>query len=406
MAKVLFVGIAPPTPTTSGQRMRTRCLLEAIKQEGHALSLISFADPADLQHPQTELAGLCDDWQLVPSPSGGMAGGEYLRRILGIFSSEPYGARRVRSAPMRDAIQAALSKQKFDFVICPDIYMLASLPENLDIPVLMNKDDLTFVIVKQFADSDPNPLKRLYAEIEYKKIFKLETEACANSAAVLVCSKADEDGLLRHCPTARTFVVPNVIDVDRYQSSAGDDKRTVIFVGAMDWLPNKDGVTYFAEQILPLLRRRVPNARFLVAGRNPSEEFKAKFAGIPEMEFTGTLPDMRTAIASAAVCVVPLRIGSGTRLKILEAAAMGKAIVSTTLGAEGLEFQDGVEIALADDPERFAAAVADLLNDQNRRSAMGAAARRVVEERYSMKVLRESIRTAFNWVSERSRKPN
>ena len=398
MARILFIGIAPPVPTNSGQRMRTRVLLEALKEEGHEVTLVSFADPTDLQHSHAGIQQLCQESELVPSPANGMAGNEYWRRFVGLFSRRPYGAQRMRSRPMLTAVKAALARKSFDLVICADIYMLANIPSDLKIPVLLNKDDLTFVIVDQFSRSEQNPLKKAYARLEYHRIFRSELEGCSSVTRVLVCSEHDKEVLARLGIRTPISVVPNVVNVDSYQPQTTGGSGTLLFVGAMDWLPNRDGVEYFLTEILPLVRKELDGFRFVVAGRNPPEDFRLRFADVPELEFTGTVPDMRTVILTAAICVVPLRIGSGTRLKILEAAAMGKAIVSTSLGAEGLEFQDGRDIVIADQPEACARAITRLFKDSDRRDAMGAAARRLVERRYSMPVLRESLRSALGEV--------
>lgn len=375
--------------------MRTRVLLEALRQEGHEVTLVTFAEKAEAQQPHADLAYLCTEWQLFPSPAIGMARGEYWKRILGLLSSAPYGAQRMRSRVMSEAVRRNLVAKEYDLVICADVYMLSNLPTDLAIPILLNKDDLTFVIVNQFSRNDPNPLKRIYARVEYEKIFHLETESCSRVAAVLVCSVSDRDVLQRACPEAHVFIVPNVVDPADYQPTAKDDGKTILFVGAMDWLPNRDAVEYFVREILPSLRRNISGFRILVAGRNPSDQFRRRFANVPELEFTGTVADMRTIIAKAAISIVPLRIGSGTRLKILEAAAMSKPIVSTTLGAEGLEFRDGEEILLADQAGIFAEAIIGLLSDSTRRIALGRAARRVVEQRYNISVLRQALRSTL-----------
>ena len=163
----------------------------------------------------------------------------------------------------------------------------------------------------------------------------------------------------------------------------------------MDWHPNRDGVEFFISEILPELRRLVPSVTFRVAGRSPSGEILRRFTGVPGVEFTGTVPDMRAEIAKATVCVVPLRIGSGTRMKILEAGAMAKPIVSTSLGAEGLDLVDGEDIILADEPRTFAKAVADLLGDATRRRTLGQSVRRRIEQRYSLPVLQSALRRAL-----------
>jgi glycosyltransferase involved in cell wall biosynthesis len=193
-----------------------------------------------------------------------------------------------------------------------------------------------------------------------------------------------------------TFVVPNIVDVDEYAADSAEDPRKILFQAGMDWYPNRDAVEFFVAQVFSRIRSQVPNVRFVVAGRNPPEEFRQRLGRVPGVEFTGTVLDMRVEIASAAVCVVPLRIGSGTRLKILEAAAMAKPIVSTRMGAEGLEFRDGKEIALEDEPAAFADAVVKLLNAAPDRHRLGQAARKRVEQNYSFLALRASLREALN----------
>jgi len=213
---------------------------------------------------------------------------------------------------------------------------------------------------------------------------------------VLACSERDRHLLSSLATRPHITVVPNVVDIDSYVPQEQGEASTILFQGGMDWFPNRDAVTYFAERILPHVRQRVPGIRFVVAGRNPSPAFIKQFAGVQGIEFAGNVPDMRAEIAKAAVCVVPLRIGSGTRLKILEAAAMAKPVVSTRIGAEGLDFADGEEIVLADMPGEFACAVVDLLADPSRRRTIGLAARRRLEAQYTMSSLRSALREAFS----------
>ena len=159
----------------------------------------------------------------------------------------------------------------------------------------------------------------------------------------------------------------------------------------MDWLPNCDALEYFVREIFPLIQSGIPQVRLIAAGRSPSPEFRAKFSRISGLEFTGTLPDLRPVIAKAAVSIIPLRIGTGTRLKILECGAMGKAMVSTTIGAEGLDFVPGREILIADTPREFADGVVELLRDPVRRRSLGQAARRRVAADYDLIALERSI---------------
>ena len=188
-----------------------------------------------------------------------------------------------------------------------------------------------------------------------------------------------------------------MVDVSQYEGiwNQDEDPATVIYVGGMDSFPNRDALEYFVNDILPLIKRELPAVKVIAAGRNPAREFRAKFSGISELEFTGTVPDIRPVIAKAAVSIIPLRVGSGTRLKILEGGAMGKAMVSTTLGAEGLGFADGQEILIADEPHQFARCVTELLYDPDQRRKLGEAARKRVLANYDLTALERSITRAL-----------
>jgi glycosyltransferase involved in cell wall biosynthesis len=250
-------------------------------------------------------------------------------------------------------------------------------------PIIVNSPDVEHVVLARFLAHERDAARRAYAALELAKTRRWERAACRRAAVV------------RLCPGARVAVVPNVIDVEQYAAAPDGDPSIVLYSGGMDWYPNQDAVAFFADRILPELRRRYPTLRFVVAGRTPPAAFHARYRGRPGVEFTGRVPDMRTEIARAGLCVVPIRIGSGTRLKILEAAAMAKAVVSTRVGAEGLGFRDGSEIVLADEPPAFIDAVTALLGDHARRRALGQAARRRVETAFGPAALRCSLHAAL-----------
>jgi glycosyltransferase involved in cell wall biosynthesis len=385
--KILAILLSPPVPATAGHRVRNRSLLHALALEGHEVTVAAFAEPEEIASPKREFVGLCHEFQLLPLPESSVAG-----RLRAVFGTTPYGAIRLTPPAMRTLVREYLAKDAFDAILCDDFYLAGNIPDNNRVPVVLNKHDITCRILRQFAAGERNPLKKCYASLEAMKIERLESAVCASAQAVAVCSARDGELLLELSPKAKTVVVPNVVDVEKYKPSCKNEDDEVLFVGAMDWLPNQDGAEFLVYEIFPYLRRLVPTAQLVLAGRNPPEAMLRRFSMFPDICLTGTLDDLRPVIARAAVCVVPLRIGSGTRLKILEAAAMAKPIVSTRLGAEGLELRHGSEILLEDDPRAFAEAVALLLTDRARASAMGKAARLVVEQEYSIPALRRQLR--------------
>jgi glycosyltransferase involved in cell wall biosynthesis len=392
--RLLFVTGTFPFPVTNGVAMRSAAILAALAESGHDIHLLAFGTEADAAHP--EARRLCRTIGTVPhAVKSQTAKIDYWARLKVLASPLPYGTHLFRSADMRREIAAALGKDQFEAVICDTLDAMVNLPEACGVPLILNSHNAEHLILRRFAAQERNPLRWAYARLESAKLLRWERETCRRADLVLVCSQQDGEVLQAICPRVRTAVVPNVVDTRTYVPSEETGGPTLLYTGGMDWYPNRDAVEYFAFSVLPRIRRVVPEVRFVVAGRNPSLEFLRQFASIPGIEFTGTVTDMRPQIARATLCVVPLRIGSGTRLKILEAGAMGKAMVSTRLGAEGLDFAEGEEILLADDPDAFAASVIELLHSPERRRRLGAAARRRVEQSYSFEVAKSSLERAL-----------
>ncbi len=199
----------------------------------------------------------------------------------------------------------------------------------------------------------------------------------------MAVSEADRALLAARAPGADIRAIPTGVDTSYFHpNGAAEAPATLVFTGSMDWYPNEDAILYFLDAILPEVRREVPGVSLAVVGRDPTDRLRAagSAAGIC---VTGTVSDVRPYVAEAAVYVVPLRVGGGTRLKIFEALAMGKAVVSTRVGAEGLPIVSDRHFLQADSPAAFAQAVISLLKDADRRRALGLAGRRLVEERYS-----------------------
>jgi glycosyltransferase involved in cell wall biosynthesis len=389
--RILFVALQFPIPANNGLKMRSWSVLQALAAEGHELSLVYFQDSSEVRAEVLPLGSACRHVTAVPFRFTSLSSSrDYWRRALAICSRQPYACGRFGSPAMRKRITEVLSQHQFDLIIADTAFSMLNLPTT-DVPVVLNAHNLEYMILKRYLSHESNPLKLAYGWLESRKVRSWESEACFQANYVMCCSQHDRELLQMLRPGVPTFVVPNIVDVDSYIPADDVEEPVLIYQGGMDWYPNRDAVENLAFEILPILRGLVPHFKVIVAGRNPSPEFRQRFSRIAEVSFTGTVADMRIPIAKAAVSVVPLRIGSGTRMKILEAAAMGKPVVSTTLGAEGLEFIDGSEILIADRPQAFAKAIAQLLNDAASRRSLGLAARRRVEQQYSMSVLRESL---------------
>ena len=203
---------------------------------------------------------------------------------------------------------------------------------------------------------------------------------------------------MRVCPGLNAEVIPNGVDTELYQPDhEAEEDATLIYTGSMDWFPNEDAAIYFIDEILPTIQKKRPNLKFYVVGQFPSERLK-RYGNRPGVVITGRVDDVKPYIARATVYVVPLRIGGGTRLKILEALAMGKAVVSTSVGAEGLNLRAGEEIMIADEPAKFSDGVLQLMENGCMRRELGDNGRRRVETEYDWRQIGEKLQGLYEAV--------
>jgi len=253
-------------------------------------------------------------------------------------------------------------------------------------------------IWRRHRDTRTRVIPRALMASQYRKMLRFERNALTRFDGVLAVSDADAAAFARLYPGAirqPVHVVPTGVDVEYFSASpSAAASKTVVFTGSMDWLPNEDAMLFFCREILPLVRSEEPDTRLVIVGRAPTPAVQA-LAREHVVEVTGRVDDVRPYMDAAAVYVVPLRIGGGTRLKIFEAMAMGKAVVSTSVGAEGLPVVHGDHLVLADEPRAFARSVVRLLRDVDRRRQLEHAARTLVVEHYDWSVVAASLEEAL-----------
>jgi glycosyltransferase involved in cell wall biosynthesis len=257
--------------------------------------------------------------------------------------------------------------------------------------VVIDSLNIEYDLARQYARNG-NMVRCLYGEANWRKLRQEELRTYRDGDGVYLCSAEDERRLLSEIPKARTTVIPNAADVDYFQPRPTDpppDSRTVVFFGVLSYVPNADGVHHFVKDIWPRVAAVHPDARCKIIGGQPPPSLLA-LAG-PRVELTGFVPDLRQHLAAAAAVVVPLRLGGGTRLKVVEARAMGKAIVSTRLGVEGIEAIPGRDILVEDEPAAFADAVSCLLAEPSLAARIGQSARQLAVERYAWSGVARSL---------------
>jgi len=385
--RILFLTPQLPYPPQQGTAIRNYNLIAQVAQR-HEVHLLSFDTEG---HTPVELGPLrdwCRSVQTVTVPK--RSKGSRLWTVL----SSPYPDlhHRLSSSSFHDSLTDVLGQVRPQVVEIEGLEMaqyglgaqhIASSPEPLWV---FDAHNAEYVLQQRVFETDVRRPRRwlgaLYSWLQWHKLRSYEAGVCRRADRVLACSKVDAMALARLVPGLQVVVVPNGVDVSHYQpgdiapAPLGD--QALVFTGKMDFRPNVDAVLWFGSRVWPLVQQAEPTARFYIVGRDPHPRLEP-LGDMPGVTLTGFVDDIRPYIAAASVYVVPLLTGGGTRLKVLEAMAMGKALVSTTLGCEGIDARPGQDIILADAPDDFAAQVLALLHDAPRREALGRAARAFVQ---------------------------
>jgi polysaccharide biosynthesis protein PslH len=382
--KILLALPGPLFPPDTGGKVRSLNIFSRLtgRAEIHALS---FADP------QRDLAGIADMKAMFASytPVFRREATKYSLRFYGeVLASQcgslPYFLAKRDVSAFRATAGELASRGRFDLLFCDFLHTAAPLLDFAFKPRVVFEHNVEFLLRKRKWETESRPLRKWIFHNEWKKTRTIEGEVCRSFDCVISVSEEDRRTIEQEFRAKCVAVLPTGVDTRFF--CPGEDQTIrgrLVFVGSMDWDPNEDGVIWFVREIYPHIRRWAPHASFSIVGRSPSSRLRAIVAGDPTIEITGAVPDVRPHQARAEVVVVPLRVGGGTRIKIPEAMAMGKAVVSTPVGAEGLPFRDGREIRIAEKPEAFAQAVVQLLRETSLRTSLSQAARRAVVTRHS-----------------------
>jgi glycosyltransferase involved in cell wall biosynthesis len=379
--RVLFLAAYLPSPSTHGASRRVDGLMRRLAA-AHSVSVLALADPgADRTAQIRATSEYCDDVIAVDSERLVLAEGRkrrlQVRSLVSRFSYERY---QFHLPAYQEALDRLLLRRSFDLVNVESMQMGAyAIPREL--PVILDEHNIEYEVLARTASAARGSLRRFYSFVDAWKLRREEEQLWRSVSACALTSEREEAIVHVAAPQTPTAVVPNGVDTSFFcPTGRRGDGATILFFGALDYYPNADAVRFLVNGVMPLLRRRRRRTTLVVVGRGAPARLQALEA--EDVKFRGEVPDVRSEIESAAVVVAPLRVGGGTRLKILEAMSMARPVVSTAVGAEGLAVTSGRELVIADDVGAFASAVGDLLDDPERQRALADRGRALVESLY------------------------
>jgi polysaccharide biosynthesis protein PslH len=397
--RILWLNTGLLLPLDKGGKLRTWHLMRHLAKR-HAITCVSFADPDQPPEHRTGMREVCSELVTVPRRESTKEGVRfYAGAARHLLDRLPYAIAQYRSAGYRHAVRSLLDRHRFDRIVCDFLVPAVNLPVRLPCPSVLFTHNVEAEIWRRHAETAKGWLrKRLYA-VQWRRMRRFEGRTVARFDRVLAVSDVDRETLQRlyaNQLSAPVTVIPTGVDTTYFtpQPVPTEGAKRLVFTGSMDWLPNEDGVLFFCREILPRIRRAEPDVTFTIVGRSPTPAVR-RLAADRGVEVTGRVEDVRPYLAKSALYVVPLRIGGGTRLKIFEAMAAERAVVSTSIGAEGLPTEHGRHLVIADGPEAFSQAVVGLLRDAAARMRIEHAARALVTERYDWAVAAAHLETSL-----------
>jgi sugar transferase (PEP-CTERM/EpsH1 system associated) len=384
--RILWLNANLLLPLDKGGKIRTWHLMRHLARR-HDITYLTFAEDADAEAARPAMREVCADLVSVPhrdAPKGSLR--FYASVVSHLFDPLPYAVARYRSTAYRRALEAQLEHGAFDRVVCDFLVPAVNLRRTPPCPSILFTHNVEAEIWRRHADNATRPLARRLYEQQWRRMARFEARTLQRFDRILAVSDADAQtfGRLYGSQVQSPIdVVATGVDTEFFTPTPETFVRPhhLAFVGSMDWMPNEDAVLFFCREVLPRVRQVVPDATLSIIGRAPTAAVK-RLAHEAGVDVTGTVDDVRTHLGPAAATIVPLRVGGGTRLKIFEAMAAGKAVVSTTIGAEGLPTESGRHLLIADGAEAFAAAVVRVLRDPDLRRSLEREARSLVTERY------------------------
>lgn len=386
--KLLFLAQTLPYPPDGGVHIRTYNIMCELAKAFDITSLCFYRKSLrpDEDAVRESLAGLVGvaEVEAFPIPQDNSRGRLIWDHLRSTILRRVYTRYIYESREFRRRLNVLLQERSFDLAHVDSLDLSGYLPVLKGLPVVCTHHNIESALLLRRGQNEPNPLRRSYLSFQAGLMEDEERFWAERVALNIAVSEEDASRLASIAERAETAVVPNGVDT-RLFHPAGSNDGGVVFVGGSSWYPNRDAMQFFADQILPLLRAQNPGTAVTWVGR-ATQPIRAEYESTG-IQLTGYVDDIRPYVHDAACYVVPLRVGGGTRLKILDAWAMGKTVVSTTIGCEGLDARDGENILIRDDPESFAAAITRVLADSQLRSRIGTAARRTAERFYDWRVI-------------------
>lgn len=390
--KILFLSQRFLFPQDTGGKIRTGKILEQLKKHFSITIISNVESPKDDPYVP-KMKRLCDKFVPVPwIETKRYTLKFYLKILKKSFSIYPVTMLNDFSPKLENAVLNELKNSNYDLAICDFMQSTLNFRYVKNIPTILFQHNVEATIAQRHMQRSRDPISKIFWWLQFRKMFYYEKKQSESFDAVIAVSQEDKQKFENWYGLTNVRTIPTGVDTDFYSPNGKVfEENKIVFVGAMDWLPNDDAMQHFLEKTFPIIQKKEPKVKLTIVGRNPSPKLKRISKNIPNVDVTGWVEDTRPYIEKSTVFIVPIRIGGGTRMKIYEGMAMGRAIVSTTIGAEGLPLTHNEHILIADDDNDFSESVIRILKDKNLRERISNNARKYVYENFGWEKVAEEF---------------
>jgi len=397
---ILFISSENPYPPDHGHYIRTYNLLKYVagRHNVHFLGFVKREKDLKNVEPIRKICRTADVWV---NPYDVSRGRFLLSLFLNIFSPRPYIAGKYYNKKLSARIDSILTENNIDIVHFDILHVSGYRKNAHGIPSVLVEHNVESQRVWRLMKNSSNAVFKAYMYLQYLKLRRFESKECAAFDICAPVSKDDMETLRKMSPSARFVVVPNGVDTAYFAPGRlRSELRSLIWTGGMDNMYNREAVDFFVEEVFPLIEEKVPGVRFKAVGRSPTKNLLRLAAANRNVEATGYVDDVRDAIAGAAVYIAPIKSGGGTKLKVLNALSMARPVVTTTVGAEGIEVVDNEHLLIADDPRLFAEKTIELLRDPTRAARLGENGRKLMLEKYDWDIIGEKMNGIYETLAK------
>lgn len=404
--KILFLSQRFVLPMDTGGKIRTGNILRELNKLAQVTVISNVESPKDDAY-LAAMKSICHRFIPVPwKEKERYSLGFYFSVLMKKFSRYPVSVLNDYSRSLEDELLRELERDDYDLVICDFLQSSLNVRKVKGVPMLLFQHNVEAQITQRHVERAKNFVARAFWGIQHKRMLRHEGAMCRSFDGVIAVSDSDKSIMENWYGANRVYTIPTGVDIDFFKPLEGIiQKQQLVFTGSLDWLPNEDALIHFIENTFPMIQSVFADLRLVVVGRKPPPRLERLVRGRKDIELTGWVDDTRPYISESAVYIVPIRIGGGTRMKIYEALAMGKALVSTTVGAEGLPLTDGEHFLNADEDADFAQAVIELLQNESRRIELGHRAREYVVEHFGWSIVAQRFLEICQLVRDKGQNP-